>query len=87
MGEAQRGAANHIDLVPGLRVAAVGDAGVTACLVLSEPLVDLPDAWAEIPEETVVIAKGGSVEHHRFVPRLPMIDSSTNQASYGQAAG
>jgi glutamine amidotransferase len=55
--------------------------------VLSEPLVDLPDAWAEIPEETVVIAKGGSVEHHRFVPRLPMIDSSTNQASYGQAAG
>ncbi|UCF23501.1 MAG: class II glutamine amidotransferase [Ralstonia sp.] len=66
---------------------AITDAGDTAFLVLSEPLVDLPDAWAEIPEETVVIAKGGSVEHHRFVPRLPMIDSWSNQASYGKAAG
>lgn len=58
--------------------------------MLSEPLVDLPGAWAEIPEETVVIVKGGVVEHHRFVPRKPGptgFDLPANQASYGREAG
>lgn len=70
--------------------AAIDDAGDDAFLVLSEPLVDLPGAWAEIPEETVVIVKGGVVEHHRFVPRKPGppgFDLPANQASYDREAG
>ena len=69
--------------------AAIEDAGDGAFLVLSEPLVDLPGAWAEIPEETVVIVKGGMVEHHRFVPRTPGptgFDLPANQATYGREA-
>ena len=66
----------------------ITDAGDEAFLVLSEPLVDLPDAWEEIPEETLVVAKGGVVEHHRFIPRLPVSEvSGKQQSSYGLAAG
>ena len=46
-------------------------AGENAFLVLSEPLVDLPEVWAEIPEATTVHAGAGAIEHHRFVPRMP----------------
>lgn len=46
----------------------IADAGDEAVLVLSEPLLDLPHAWAEIPEGSVVLARGGTIEHHRFVP-------------------
>ncbi|MGM3278353.1 class II glutamine amidotransferase [Ralstonia sp. 24A2] len=66
----------------------ITDAGDEAFLVLSEPVVDLPNAWEEIPEETLVIAKGGVVEHHRFTPRLPVSEvSGKQQSSYGLAAG
>jgi len=37
--------------------------------VLSEPLVDLPGAWEEIPEATAIVARGGVVEQHAFSPR------------------
>jgi len=49
------------------RILAAGD---DAFLVLSEPLVDLPGAWEEIPEGTIIIAKGGVIQHERFIPRL-----------------
>ncbi|MFN8132859.1 MAG: class II glutamine amidotransferase [Solirubrobacteraceae bacterium] len=41
-------------------------------LVVSEPLVDLPGAWHEIPESSAVIVRpGGALEHVGFAPRLP----------------
>ena len=45
---------------------------------------------AAATKETVVIVKGGVVEHHRFVPRKPGptgFDLPANQASYGREAG
>ncbi|WP_153075440.1 class II glutamine amidotransferase [Paraburkholderia bonniea] len=50
------------------RITAVGE---DAFLVLSEPLLDLPDWWEEIPESTAVIARGGSLEQRTFSPSLP----------------
>jgi glutamine amidotransferase len=50
------------------RITAAGD---DAFLVLSEPLVDLPGAWEEVPEGTAIVAKGGDIKQHRFSPRLP----------------
>jgi glutamine amidotransferase len=47
------------------RIIAAGD---DAFLVLSEPLVDLPGAWEEVPESTAIVAKGGVVETIRFEP-------------------
>jgi predicted glutamine amidotransferase len=49
------------------RILAAGD---DAFLVLSEPLVDLPDWWKEIPESTAVIARGGDVEEITFNPHV-----------------
>jgi len=41
-------------------------------LVVSEPLVDLPGAWHEIPEATAVhIRPGGELERMAFTPRAP----------------
>jgi glutamine amidotransferase len=53
--------------------ARINEAGNTAVLVLSEPLVDLPDVWAEIPESCTVMVRDGVVDHQRFVPRLPAL--------------
>lgn len=47
------------------RIKAAGD---DAFLVLSEPLVDLPGAWEEIPESTVIVARGPAIEHYSFKP-------------------
>lgn len=49
------------------RILAAGD---DAFLVLSEPLVDLPDWWKEIPESTAVIARGGEVDQISFNPHV-----------------
>jgi predicted glutamine amidotransferase len=46
-------------------------AGEDAFLVLSEPLVDLPGAWEEIPEGAAIVARGPSIEHYSFKPVLP----------------
>ncbi|CAG4888805.1 class II glutamine amidotransferase [Paraburkholderia saeva] len=46
-------------------------AGDDAYLVLSEPLVDLPGVWQEIPESVAVVTKGPSVEKFAFTPALP----------------
>ncbi|ABF08621.1 putative glutamine amidotransferase [Cupriavidus metallidurans] len=46
-------------------IAAVGD---DAVLILSEPLVDLPGAWAEIPEATFMQARQGTVDYYPFIP-------------------
>jgi predicted glutamine amidotransferase len=48
------------------RIAAVGE---DAFLVLSEPLADMPDWWEEIPESTVVVARGGEIEQYPFKPQ------------------
>ena len=50
------------------RIKAAGD---DAYLVLSEPLVDLPGAWEEVPESTAIVARGAVIEHQTFVPVLP----------------
>jgi glutamine amidotransferase len=50
------------------RIKAAGD---DAFLVLSEPLVDLPGAWQEIPESTAIVARGSSIEQRAFTPALP----------------
>lgn len=50
------------------RITAVGE---NAFLVLSEPLVDLPAAWEEIPEGTSIVARGGVIEQRPFRPHLP----------------
>jgi predicted glutamine amidotransferase len=46
-------------------------AGDDAYLVLSEPLVDLPGAWEEVPESTAIVARGAVIQHQTFVPVLP----------------
>jgi predicted glutamine amidotransferase len=56
------------------RIAAVGE---DAFLVLSEPLVDLPGAWQEIPEGTAIVARGGVIEQRPFRPHLPESTVST----------
>jgi len=48
-------------------------AGLDAFLVLSEPLVDLPGVWEEIPEATTIVARGGVVAQHPFRPHLPAL--------------
>jgi predicted glutamine amidotransferase len=41
-------------------------------MVVSEPLVDLPGAWHEIPESSAVIIRpGGRLERRDFTPRMP----------------
>jgi len=50
------------------RMKAVGD---DAYLVLSEPLIDLPGAWEEIPENTAIVTKGPNIEQFSFNPALP----------------
>jgi glutamine amidotransferase len=49
------------------RIAAVGD---DAYLIVSEPLVELPDAWAEVPESTAIVVRGAQIDYLPFVPRL-----------------
>jgi glutamine amidotransferase len=42
------------------------------CLVVSEPFSDLPGAWVEIPESTVLeVGERGDVEQRPFEPRRP----------------
>lgn len=48
-------------------------AGDDAFLVLSEPLLDLPGAWEEIPEATAIVARGGVIEQQAFRPHLPAL--------------
>jgi hypothetical protein len=38
-------------------------------MVVSEPLVDLPDAWEEVPEATALVAEAGTVQLQPFTPR------------------
>ncbi|WP_341319114.1 class II glutamine amidotransferase [Paraburkholderia sp. IMGN_8] len=45
-------------------------AGEDSFLVLSEPLVDLPGWWEEIPESTAVVARGGVIEQYPFKPHV-----------------
>ncbi|MBU6494319.1 MAG: class II glutamine amidotransferase [Burkholderiales bacterium] len=49
------------------RISAVGE---DAFLVLSEPLVDLHDAWEAIPESTAVVARRGKITQQAFAPRV-----------------
>ncbi|MGN4190202.1 class II glutamine amidotransferase [Burkholderia gladioli] len=62
------------------RIAAVGDDGF---LVLSEPLVDLPDAWEEIPESTAIVSRHGEVAQFPFVPRAPRNGNNGNHFHRG----
>jgi predicted glutamine amidotransferase len=39
-------------------------------VVVSEPLVDLPGLWDEIPESSVLIVQPGQDEHRAFRPRV-----------------
>lgn len=50
------------------RIAAVGE---DAYLVVSEPLVDLPEAWAEVPEASAIVVRGARVDYAPFVPVMP----------------
>jgi len=50
------------------RIKAVGE---DAYLIVSEPLVDLPEAWAEVPEATAIVVRGANVEYRPFVPITP----------------
>ena len=50
------------------RIIAAGD---DAFLVLSEPLIDVQGVWEEIPEATILVARGGEIEQRCFTPRLP----------------
>ncbi len=47
------------------RIAALDDG---AYMLLSEPLVELPGAWEDVPEATAVVAGGGRVQAYPFVP-------------------
>ena len=40
-------------------------------MIVSEPLVDLPGAWHELPESTAVVTDGGNLGRHDFVPVRP----------------
>ena len=46
-------------------------AGEDAYLIVSEPLVDLPDVWAEVPEATAIVVRGPQVDYRQFVPVAP----------------
>ncbi|MEQ5843106.1 class II glutamine amidotransferase [Paraburkholderia acidicola] len=48
------------------RIKAVGD---DAYLVLSEPLVDLPGVWEEVPEATAIVAHGEDIQQRVFRPQ------------------
>ncbi|KVE39881.1 class II glutamine amidotransferase [Burkholderia sp. TSV86] len=50
------------------RIRAVGD---NAFLIVSEPLVDLPDAWESIPESTAIVTRRGDIRQFAFTPRHP----------------
>ena len=39
-------------------------------VVVSEPLADLPGAWDEIPEASVLVVQPGPDEHRQFRPRV-----------------
>ncbi|TKC81470.1 class II glutamine amidotransferase [Trinickia terrae] len=47
------------------RIKAVGE---DAYLVLSEPLVDLPGWWEEVPESTAIVVRGAAVYQRPFAP-------------------
>jgi hypothetical protein len=47
------------------RIAAVGD---DAYLIVSEPLVDLPQAWAQVPESTAIVVRGTQIDTCRSRP-------------------
>jgi glutamine amidotransferase len=47
------------------RMKTIGD---DAYLVLSEPLIELPGAWEEIPEGTAIVARGAMIEQYPFNP-------------------
>lgn len=50
------------------RIAAVGE---DAYLLVSEPIVDLPEAWAEVPESTAIVVRGAQIEYRDFRPVAP----------------
>ncbi len=47
------------------RIAEVGD---DAFMVVSEPIVDLPGEWEEIPESTAIVVRGADVAQYPFSP-------------------
>ena len=47
------------------RIAALGD---DTYMLLSEPLIELPGVWQEVPEATAIIADKGAVTYFPFVP-------------------
>jgi glutamine amidotransferase len=49
-------------------IAAAGD---NAYLIVSEPLIDLPQAWAQVPEATAVVVRGKQIDYRPFVPVEP----------------
>jgi predicted glutamine amidotransferase len=50
------------------RIIAAGD---DAYLLVSEPIGNLPDAWAEVPESTAIVVRGAQVVYSDFVPKAP----------------
>ncbi|WP_019936468.1 class II glutamine amidotransferase [Bordetella sp. FB-8] len=50
------------------QIAAAGD---DAYLIVSEPLVDLPQAWAQVPEATAIVVRGAHVDYRPFAPIEP----------------
>lgn len=50
------------------RIAAVG---YDAYLIVSEPLVDLPQAWAQVPESTAIVVRGTQIDYLPFAPIQP----------------
>jgi len=50
----------------------IAEVGENAFLVLSEPLVDLPGVWIEVPESTFIHARGGQIDQQRFTPSPPV---------------
>lgn len=47
------------------RITAVGD---DAYLIVSEPLVELPQAWVEVPESTAIVVRGARIDYLPFAP-------------------
>ena len=45
--------------------------GDDARAIVSEPLSDMSDYWAEIPESSALIVEAGEIGVHDFEPRLP----------------
>ncbi|CAN0618700.1 glutamine amidotransferase [Burkholderia multivorans] len=46
----------------------IAEVGGDAFMVVSEPLVDLPGEWEEIPESTAIVVRGADVAQYPFVP-------------------